>query len=71
MTEQTKDDWPVGVLTLLGLCEALAKNQTLQSVCSDGNSSVQAVARDLALTVMDYFKSAAHGEEALKLEEGK
>lgn len=50
-----KADAPaLGLLTLVGLCEAFAKNPTLKSVCSDGNSDVQAVARDLALTVLDY-----------------
>lgn len=44
-----------GVLTLLDLSEALAKNSALQSVCSDGNSDVREVARDLAITVMEHI----------------
>ena len=52
-----KDDLPMlGLATILGLCEAIAKDGALQSVCSDGNSDVQAVARSIALSVLDYIR---------------
>lgn len=51
-----RDDVPaLGLATMLGLCDAIAANEALRSVCSDGNSSVQDVARDIALSVIDYI----------------
>lgn len=54
---EPKDDLPMlSLATILGLCEVIAKDASLQSVCSDGNADVQAVARSIALSVLDYIR---------------
>lgn len=52
-----ENTYGLGLATMAGLTAAIAANPTLRSICSDGNSNVQAVARDIMLSVVDYINT--------------